>query len=743
MKHIFPALLSVALFFIGLPAFAQAPEQDCINGIYVCGSFYTQINSYTGTGTYPAELTIANQGCLGSGEKNDVWYIVNVSTAGTLELTLTPVNLANDYDFAVWDITNVGCQAIYNYTTNTANAYLPIGCNYSGTPGATGLSNTITGAQWSPALNVTPGMTLAINVSNFSSTAAGYTLDFTPSTASVFDTVKPKFLNVKSACQFAGSTLTVKMTEAINCASIAANGSQFYITPAPVPTVISATGVNCTPSATSTTTLIDLQLSGILPAGTYWLHSQAGTGGALSDPCGNVQTTPGTSADSIQFTLVDAAPPKLLLVDTPACKKARVHFNRSIRAGTVATNGSDFLITGPSQVNVIAAKALDTTAGGLADSVDIDFDRSILVPGTYTLSVRIGTDTNSITDTCSLGVDNTVSFVVSDQGFVTAVASPPVLCEPGYTQLSATLTADPLAVLPGYTWTYSNYLGDSTAASTLAFVPQTSRYTIQIMDTSFCYRRFSSEVIVSVRHPQLLSNDTDICIGFGQQLNIGGGVAYQWFPATGLSCTTCSNPIASPTTTTTYYGVIFDQYNCSDTVQTTITVHPLPYLNAGRDTTITYGQPIQLYAFSPGGKYYLWDPIIGLNNANIPDPIANPPYTTTYVVNVIDTNQCYMKDTIKVTVRTDIPVQVPSGFTPNHDGKNDVFKVANLSFQRVIEFRVFNRWGQEVYNAVDNKGWDGTVSGKDQDAGVYQYIIRISYPDGHNESFKGDVTLVR
>jgi gliding motility-associated-like protein len=61
-----------------------------------------------------------------------------------------------------------------------------------------------------------------------------------------------------------------------------------------------------------------------------------------------------------------------------------------------------------------------------------------------------------------------------------------------------------------------------------------------------------------------------------------------------------------------------------------------------------------------------------------------------------------------------------------------------------MEFRVFNRWGQEVYSTTDpSRGWDGTWKGVAQDMGVYSYIIRVAFPDGYVETYKGDVTLIR
>jgi gliding motility-associated-like protein len=109
----------------------------------------------------------------------------------------------------------------------------------------------------------------------------------------------------------------------------------------------------------------------------------------------------------------------------------------------------------------------------------------------------------------------------------------------------------------------------------------------------------------------------------------------------------------------------------------------------------------------------------------------------------IDKYGCKNEDSIRVNIDYRDHLMVPSAFSPNGDGRNDDFKVANLTFQRVIEFRVLNRWGQEVYYAANNKPWDGTWKGVPQDMGTYSYFIKVAYPDGIIETYKGEVTLVR
>src|SRR5829696_5642105 len=135
MKHILLIIFSLICSQVNAQ---NLPEQNCPGAIPICQALYTQANSYTGFGTLQELASGFNAGCLGSNEKNDVWYIINVTTSGTLEFTITPNNLPDDYDFGVWDVTGIGCSAIYNYITNTPSNLLPVGCNYSGVPGATG-----------------------------------------------------------------------------------------------------------------------------------------------------------------------------------------------------------------------------------------------------------------------------------------------------------------------------------------------------------------------------------------------------------------------------------------------------------------------------------------------------------------------------------------------------------------------------------------------------------------------------
>ncbi len=87
---------------------------------------------------------------------------------------------------------------------------------------------------------------------------------------------------------------------------------------------------------------------------------------------------------------------------------------------------------------------------------------------------------------------------------------------------------------------------------------------------------------------------------------------------------------------------------------------------------------------------------------------------------------------------------IPNAFSPNSDGQNDIFKIMNITTEKLVDFKVFNRWGTILFRTNDSRsGWDGNYEGQAQPVGTYGYAIRIGYPDGYIETYKGIVTLIR
>ncbi|MFN0200449.1 MAG: hypothetical protein ACKVTZ_02960, partial [Bacteroidia bacterium] len=283
---------------------AQAPEQDCFNALPVCQSVFQQAQSYQGEGNNPNEINPASS-CLATGENNDVWYIFTVQQAGNLCFTITPNNAGDDYDWALFDLTNASCADIF---TNPA---LEVSCNFSanigcgGATGANGQQAGPCGGQNEPCVPVVAGQTFVLNVSNFSSSQSGYTLDFGASSAVIFDNIPPQLQPVTVPC--GSANIEVSFSENVLCNTVQA--SDFVLTgPAGVYTITSVTSANCAAGGT----FEDLYTMAISPApvtGSYTLTVVNN----ITDNCGNIcpinsQTTFNISLNSV---VVSAAPDQI------------------------------------------------------------------------------------------------------------------------------------------------------------------------------------------------------------------------------------------------------------------------------------------------------------------------------------------------------------------------------------------------------------------------------------------------
>tara|TARA_B100000683_G_scaffold96927_1_gene95759 strand:+ start:4618 stop:6261 length:1644 start_codon:yes stop_codon:yes gene_type:complete len=197
--------------------FPLPTEQDCLGAIPVCQNLYVQNMSFSGEGNFPNEIN-SSTSCLTTGEKNDVWYIFTIQQSGNLCFSITPNNVTEDYDWAVFDLTNNSCEDIYSTPS------MEVSCNYDYNPGITG-ANGLLGAQNEPCIPVLTGETYVLNVSNFSASQNGYTLDFSSSTAQVFDNVPPI---IDSVAFCGGDSIEVHFSEYIDCQSVDYTDFRFY-----------------------------------------------------------------------------------------------------------------------------------------------------------------------------------------------------------------------------------------------------------------------------------------------------------------------------------------------------------------------------------------------------------------------------------------------------------------------------------------------------------------------------------
>jgi gliding motility-associated-like protein len=263
-----------------------------------------------------------------------------------------------------------------------------------------------------------------------------------------------------------------------------------------------------------------------------------------------------------------------------------------------------------------------------------------------------------------------------------------------------------------------------------------------------CQAKDSMLAIVSPYPNVTAGPDLTICYGTRVQLNgSANGSFFSWSPAASLINQNTLTPTAGPTQTTTYILSTTNATGClkpkTDTIIVTVT--PPIMANAGRDTAAVPGQSLQLNA--TGGLSYVWSSNSFLNDPTIANPVArfdNSVDSIIYTVRVSN-GSCYSDDQVKVRIfKTGPDILVPSGFTPNADGKNDVLKAVTIGIAKLSYFSVYNRWGQLLFSTTEeNKGWDGNFSGLAQPAGTYVYqAVGLDYI-GNTIQRKGTVVLIR
>jgi gliding motility-associated-like protein len=238
--------------------------------------------------------------------------------------------------------------------------------------------------------------------------------------------------------------------------------------------------------------------------------------------------------------------------------------------------------------------------------------------------------------------------------------------------------------------------------------------------------------------------DTTICFGTKVSLNASGGSFYQWQPAFYVQNPTRPHTTGSPLDTTRFIVTVLDTLGCPKAVRDTIVVNVVPKVPAfaGNDTIVILNKPFQLEA--TGGVAYTWTPVEGLDNPDVANPITTINRDVTYTVTAYTEEGCSGTDDIFIRFIAGPDIYIPTGFTPNGDGKNDVFRPLPVGIVQLEFFRVYDRWGKLMFSTSEYmKGWDGTYGG--QPAAVNTYVWVVQGKNINNETVlrKGTVTLLR
>jgi gliding motility-associated-like protein len=199
-----------------------------------------------------------------------------------------------------------------------------------------------------------------------------------------------------------------------------------------------------------------------------------------------------------------------------------------------------------------------------------------------------------------------------------------------------------------------------------------------------------------------------------------------------------------PTTGIKELSLIVSKDGCADTLIRQLTVHEVPEaLILTVPATVCLGDKIFLEHTGKGS--YQWTPALRISpdiDGRLYTHVVEP---TTYKLTITSEFGCV--DSASITYDHIEPCcnfSYPNAFTPNNDGRNDVFRVITYGNDADFSLSVYNRWGQRIYYSGNAKeGWDGRVNGKDADAGTYFYVLKAKCLTGHEENQKGEFTLIR
>lgn len=306
-----------------------------------------------------------------------------------------------------------------------------------------------------------------------------------------------------------------------------------------------------------------------------------------------------------------------------------------------------------------------------------------------------------------------------------------------------------------YDWTpRSSIISGATTAQPLVFPADTTYFFVTGTDSQNCSATDSIRVDVLKPFNVSISNDTCVCPGESAKLTASGGpnYTYKWAAAYqgGLSETNTCCPVATPKVSSTYTVVVSDPLACfTDTETVKICLYPSANVEAGKNEYLLAGTSVKLSANNinePGTGTFIWIPDSTLSCSNCQSPVAHPLTPTTYTVTLIDKNGCKSKDSLSVDIFCNEHIfSVPNAFTPNGDGKNDVFMIQGEGVDK-FHLTIWNRWGEKVFESYNLKqGWDGTVKGgKISEPAVFIYTIEATCGvDGETILKSGNVTLLR
>jgi gliding motility-associated-like protein len=626
-------------------------------------------------------------------DTNPFWYRFTCYQSGSLGFTITPNNLNDDYDWEVFDITGHDPNDVYT------NASLFLVANWSGnssiesTRGYTGITGTSsTGINmiecgtnpqelggnppysdaptFSKMPNLIEGHTYLLLVSHFTQTQSGYGLSFGGGSAVITDTTKPAMQTITTKCD--AQTVYLKLNKKMKCGSLAADGSDFAISPANAKTK-SAMAAACSSGFDMDSVIINLDKT--LPPGTYSLIIRKGSdANTLLDVCDN--DIP--EFDSVPFTVLTLEPTPMDSLSAIACAPDTLQlvFKNGIRCSSVAADGSDFIVQGSAPVSVARAFGV-ACDNGISNAIKVVLNKPIETDGTYNIILKRGSDGNTLLDECTqeTPAGSAIAFKAAD----TVSADFSYRVGLGCVYDTLLYAHDGRDHVNQWSWTF-----DADGVSTAE-------------DSIFLFKDYGA------KHIQLSASNGVCSDSASADILLDNQLAARFVMAP--STTLCPEDAAVYTDSS--IGKIVSWY----------------WVFGDGTTSIMQNPPPKKYdaVSERDGRYY---------------PVA---LIVKNDINCFDTSQ------IRIRVLYNCYIDVPTAFTPNGDGLNDYLYPLNAYKAQGLEFRIYNRYGQMVFETTDwTKKWDGKINGKPQASGTYVWMLNYTNQETGKEIFlKGTSVLIR
>ncbi|MFN8283382.1 MAG: PKD domain-containing protein [Chitinophagales bacterium] len=302
-------------------------------------------------------------------------------------------------------------------------------------------------------------------------------------------------------------------------------------------------------------------------------------------------------------------------------------------------------------------------------------------------------------------------------------------------------------------WTPATGLNNTNSASVIAKPAESTAYVVKAFINPLCPVYDTIKVDVRTSLTARAYPDTFICIGDTIQLHAEAEstsinqTKIVWQASPTLSNNLVAEPFAFPKGKSTYYAIFKNGTCVIPTIPVSVDVKKLPTVKAGPEKIIIRGMEADLSATSPDNVSYFWSENYFLSCQDCANPMAKPEKDTSYKITVTNEFGCKATDNQNVRVIEDCngdAVFLPNTFTPNGDGQNDILLVLGPGVQSVKEFRIFNRWGELVFETRDMSiGWDGTYKGEKLTPAVFVYYVDVQCIDGRRTMKKGNITLIR